>query len=76
MHITEQLGGGGPVRADDRNWCIVNRGAACADTTVVLGISGKPASSRTWRVRRDDVPLYRRFTGVTSSLTAGRPSSP
>ena len=49
-------------RADDRNWCIVNRGAA--PPTVVLGISGKPDELvHAERARRDGVPLLRRFSG-------------
>ena len=66
VHITEQLRLEEALfRADDRNWCIVNTGGGVPPTpTVVLGISGKPAKlTDLARVRRDDVPLYRRFTG-------------
>ena len=49
-------------RADDRNWCVVNRGAAPA--TVVLGISGKPETLvHTAHAKRDGVPLLKRFSG-------------
>ena len=69
VHITEQLRLEEALfRADDRNWCIINTGgggvAGEKAPTVVLGISGKPAKmTNTSRVRREKIPLFRRFTG-------------
>ena len=70
VHIAEQLRLEEALfRADDRNWCIINAGggggaATEPDPTIVLGISGKPHRlCDTARVRRENVHLFRRFTG-------------
>lgn len=49
------------LRADDRNWCLINKGTPPA---IVMGISGKPElliNSHIWQ--QQPVPLIRRFTG-------------
>lgn len=49
------------MRADDRNWCIINQGS---EASVVLGISGKPELLINDDChQRDSVPLIRRFSG-------------
>ena len=80
VHITEQLRLEEALfRADDRNWCIVNTGSTGSGgrdggehTQIVLGISGKPAKlTDLSRVRRENVPLYRRFTGGGTVVVDG-----
>jgi lipoate-protein ligase A len=49
------------VRADDRNWVIVNRGSAPA---IVMGISGKQALHiNADRMQAAPIPVIRRFSG-------------
>ena len=64
-------------RADDKNWCILNRGCGCTPSaldlpgpasrsaaTVVMGIGGKPERLLDLSaVQRDSVGVIRRFTG-------------
>jgi lipoate-protein ligase A len=86
VHITEQLRLEEALfRADDRNWCIVNTGGGgggggdggdgtylAAPPQIVLGISGKPAKlTDLSRVRRERVPLFRRFTGGGTVVVDG-----
>jgi lipoate---protein ligase len=49
------------VRADDRNWCIINEGSSDA---VVLGISGKVEEHvNVEQTQAYDIPIIRRFSG-------------
>jgi lipoate-protein ligase A len=49
------------LRADTRNWCIINRGSPAA---VVMGISGKKEELiNSERYGADPIPLIRRFSG-------------
>lgn len=49
------------LRADDRNWCLVNSGTAPA---IVMGISGKPEKFIDPHVMaRNPVPVIKRFSG-------------
>lgn len=49
------------LRADKGNWCLVNTGAPPA---IVMGISGKPhALLDIEKVKRDGVPVIKRFSG-------------
>lgn len=49
------------LRADDRNWCLINTGSPPA---IVMGISGKPQSLiHTETLRAKPVPVIRRFSG-------------
>lgn len=51
-------------RADDRNWCVVNRGGPAPCPAIVLGISGKPDQlCNTSLTAQRGVPLFKRFTG-------------
>jgi lipoate---protein ligase len=48
-------------RADDRNWCIINRGSSPA---VVMGISGKqPDLIHPILIQQKPIPIIRRFSG-------------
>ncbi|CAM9864619.1 unnamed protein product [Phaeothamnion confervicola] len=48
----------------DGNWCLYNEGCPTEPPTVVLGISGKPERMCNLdAVRRDGIPLIRRFSG-------------
>lgn len=56
LHIEEAL-----LRADDRNWCIVNKGSP---TAIVMGISGKADEHiNPMAMQKCAVPLIRRFSG-------------
>jgi lipoate-protein ligase A len=49
------------LRADQRNWCLINYGSPPA---IVLGISGKPEeliNEEKWKIK--PVPIIRRFSG-------------
>lgn len=49
------------LRADDRNWCIVNSGSPPA---IVMGISGKPAHLLDEnKLKENPVPVIRRYSG-------------
>lgn len=49
------------LRADSRNWCLINRGTPPA---IVMGISGKPELLvDPAKMMQDPVPLIRRFSG-------------
>jgi lipoate---protein ligase len=49
------------LRADQRNWCIVNRGSPDA---IVMGISGKPdLLIHSEKFNRFPIPLIKRFSG-------------
>lgn len=49
------------LRADDRNWCIINEGSPDA---IVMGISGKPDELiNKERFAQSPVPVIRRFSG-------------
>lgn len=49
------------LRADSRNWCLINRGTPPA---IVMGISGKPELLiNPERMAANPVPLIRRFSG-------------
>jgi lipoate-protein ligase A len=49
------------LRADKRNWCLINQGAS---SSIVLGISGKPELLVDLeRLATKPVPLIRRFSG-------------
>ena len=49
------------LRADDRNFCLVNLGSPRA---IVMGISGNPSALLDLpRVKQDDIPVLRRFSG-------------
>ena len=49
------------LRADQRNWCIINEGSPDA---IVLGISGKPNELIHFdHLKKNPVPLIRRFSG-------------
>jgi len=49
------------LRADDRNFMIVNYGAS---SSIVMGLSGEAASLLDMeRIRRDSMPVIRRFSG-------------
>lgn len=48
------------LRADDRFWCLINRGTSPA---IVMGISGKVEEIDLECARRHDLPIIRRFSG-------------
>lgn len=49
------------VRADDRNWILLNRGTAPA---IVMGISGKPdLLINPNKIKHEPIPIIRRFSG-------------
>lgn len=49
------------LRADDRNWCVINEGSTDA---IVMGISGKPGELiNQERFQKKPVPVIRRFSG-------------
>lgn len=49
------------VRADDRNWIILNRGSSPA---IVMGISGKQEQLiRHEKIKHNPIPIIRRFSG-------------
>jgi lipoate---protein ligase len=49
------------LRADDRNWCLLNIGTSEA---IVMGISGKPSQwLNSQQMARRPIPLIRRFSG-------------
>ncbi len=49
------------LRADKGNWCLINTGSSDA---IVMGISGKPETLLNInRVKRDRIPVIRRFSG-------------
>lgn len=49
------------LRADDRNWCLINEGSPEA---IVMGISGKPEELiEISKFREKQVPVIRRFSG-------------
>jgi lipoate---protein ligase len=49
------------LRADDRNWCLVNEGSPEA---IVMGISGKPEELINFsKLREEPIPMIRRFSG-------------
>lgn len=49
------------LRADERNWCLVNKGSS---PTIVMGISGKPEQLiNVDKWQKDPIPLVRRFSG-------------
>lgn len=49
------------LRADERNWCLINAGT---DPAIVMGISGKPEQLIDLNAYREGpVPLIRRFSG-------------
>eukprot|EP00897_Mesotaenium_endlicherianum_P003396 jgi/Mesen1/3084/ME000183S02139 len=50
------------LRADDRNWCIINDGTP--DPAIVMGISGKPSQLLDVpAVLRGGIPVIKRFSG-------------
>ncbi len=53
------------LRADDRNWCLINQGG---DPTIVLGISGKEEELIDLE-RAEGIPLVRRFSGGGTVIT-------
>jgi len=49
------------LRADDRNWCIVNQGSP---VSIVMGISGKKEELIDLsKARQDSIPIIKRFSG-------------
>lgn len=49
------------LRADSRNWCVINQGTSPA---IVMGISGKPESLiNPEKYNANPIPLIRRFSG-------------
>ncbi len=49
------------LRADDRNWCLINRGSTPA---IVMGISGKgEAMLHHDQVERENIEVYKRYSG-------------
>lgn len=49
------------LRADDRNWCIINTGSPDA---IVMGISGKPEQLIDMNLfQKNPIPLIKRFSG-------------
>ena len=66
-------------RANDENWCILNRGCGARAAvhglevpTVVMGIGGKPAKLLDLAsVHRDGVGVVRRFTGGGTVVVDG-----
>ena len=49
------------LRADDRNFCIINYGAPRA---IVMGLSGVPSELlHLERVRQDSIPVFKRYSG-------------
>jgi len=49
------------LRADKRNWCLINRGST---PSIVMGISGKPELLiNSKKITQNPVPVIRRFSG-------------
>jgi len=49
------------LRADARNWCIINEGSP---VTIVMGISGKKEELvDLGKAQQDDIPIIKRFSG-------------
>ncbi len=49
------------LRADDRNWCIINTGSTPA---IVMGISGKPEELiNSHKLQQQPIPIIKRFSG-------------
>ncbi len=49
------------LRTSKENWCLINNGS---ERSIVMGISGKPSELiDEKKVRRDEIPLVKRFSG-------------